>query len=501
MQNITFNTPSLLEITDDTDFIIQCYYSMLGRSLNPFEMRHALEMLAKGLSRKGFIYWITRSQEFGNRFVIDNITSSKAECYFYKGMEKLLKFLHLSNTPHYASDAFSVPLHTGRFGFLAEESVKHDYSFDTEYSALSEAQISQISSCLPELSDLTFIGHLASVLNPALAGHSEADTAVTDDTIAEQAESLLVTQRSSCFITNPDIIFHLLTTDTLSSFTNLIRDTLMLTMPQLPIAQGQIGVIWGDGWEQLEFDSDGTYCRWLTGPALNGSIHLINPYMDYCRVTLSFTMTVLDVNSEISVFFHGKSIPVKYSGTRCKVTLRLSLNPGCNSLSFHYSGKRIRQLDAFGRPALLSVDNLILTRPGTDYQQLSGEASYGLDEQKHGSGYYPFLLPDSLVRSQLHRSGFFEISAFHISKTYTVTPLPTTRYDYLRDERHQDCFYTFDLNSPQLTSDGLDNYVPDREPLYKTVSNSPLHSSVLLYIARRTGRFSPENYHYELEDN
>ena len=51
MQNTILNTISLLEITDDAEFITQCYHIMLGRSLNPFEMQHAVEMLSKGLSR------------------------------------------------------------------------------------------------------------------------------------------------------------------------------------------------------------------------------------------------------------------------------------------------------------------------------------------------------------------------------------------------------------------------------------------------------------------
>ena len=60
MQNTTFNITSLQKITDDTEFIIQCYHTMLGRSLDPFEMQHAIQMLSNGLSKKGFLYWITR---------------------------------------------------------------------------------------------------------------------------------------------------------------------------------------------------------------------------------------------------------------------------------------------------------------------------------------------------------------------------------------------------------------------------------------------------------
>lgn len=42
----------LTKITDDTEFIIQCYHTMLGRSLDPFEMQHAIQMLSNGLSKK-----------------------------------------------------------------------------------------------------------------------------------------------------------------------------------------------------------------------------------------------------------------------------------------------------------------------------------------------------------------------------------------------------------------------------------------------------------------
>ena len=99
MQNTTFHTTSLLKISDDTAFIIQCYHTMLGRSLDPFEMQHAIEMLSKGMSRKGFIYWIARSPEFGSRFFIEGIAS--------------YKFCLLYTSPHtisHENPARSVPL-------------------------------------------------------------------------------------------------------------------------------------------------------------------------------------------------------------------------------------------------------------------------------------------------------------------------------------------------------------------------------------------------------
>ena len=481
MQNTTFNITSLQKITDDTEFIIQCYHTMLGRSLDPFEMQHAIQMLSNGLSKKGFLYWITRSQEFGNRFVIKEIASYKLDCYLYKGMEKLLKLLHLDSIPKYNSECFSTPLHCGRFGYLAEQFTEHNYSFDTEYSALAEGQISQISAYLPKLSDLTYIGHLASVLSPA---NSVLNTSITHTKVAditEYMDSHMPAPKSSCFITNPDVLFQLLTTDRLSSFANSIGDTLVLTMPQLPSSQAYVSIVWDGSWDRMEFRPDGTICRWMAGLELDGSIHLINHSMDYCQITLDFILTVLDINSEVSISFHGKTIPIQYSGTKCNVTLKLSLNPGCNTMSLLYAGKRIKQPDASGRPALLSVDNLALSFLGSSFLSLSGEAAYSLDEQSHGTGYYPYLLPDSFIRSQLHRNGFFEISAFRVSKTYAVSQLPTTRYDYLRDERHHDCFYILDSDSKEedITS----------------------FSSVILYIACRTGHLSPEFYNYELEEH
>lgn len=481
MQNTTLNTTPLLKITDDTEFITQCYHTMLSRSLNPFEMQHAVEMLSNGLSKKGFIYWITRSPEFGNRFFIEGMASYKSDCYLYKGMEKLLKLLHLDRIPKYDNSIFSSPLFCGRYGFLAEQLTEHDYSFDTEYSALAEGQISQISNCLTELPPLTNIGHLASVLNPAKSVLNTGMAHMKSEDMAEHIKSLLSAPKNSCFITNPDILFHLLTADMLSSFASSIEDTLVLTMPQLPPSQAHMNIVWGSSWDRLEFRPDGIPCRWMSGPELNGSIHLINQSIDYRQITLDFTLTVLDINSEVSIIFHGKTIPIQYSGTKCRVTLTLSLNPGCNTVAFHYAGRKLKQPDASGRPALLSVDNLVVDFPGTSCPPISGESTYSLDEQNHGTGYYPYLLPDSFVRSQLHRNGFFEISAYRISKTYDVNLLPTTRYDYLRDERHHDCFYHLNAGS-------------------KNEENSSF-SSVILYIARRTGRLSSEFYNYELEEH
>lgn len=76
---------------------------------------------------------------------------------------------------------------------------------------------------------------------------------------------------------------------------------------------------------------------------------------------------------------------------------------------------------------------------------------------------------------------FFEISAYRISKTYAVIQLPTTRYDYLRDERNHDCFYILNAGSKKEDESSF--------------------SSVIVYIARRTGRLSPEFYNYELEEH
>lgn len=481
MQNTTFHTTSLLKISDDTAFIIQCYHTMLGRSLDPFEMQHAIEMLSKGMSRKGFIYWIARSPEFGSRFFIEGIASYKLDCYLYKGMEKLFKLLHLDIISTYSNDSFSIPFHCGRFGFLAEQFTEHDYSFDTEYSALAEGQISQIPACLPKLTPSTCIGHLASVLNSANPVLNIGVAHIKGKEMIKQIEFLLSALKNGCFITNPDILFNLLTTDRLSSFANSIEDTFVLTMPQLPPSQTYINIVWDRSWNRLEFRPDGTPCRWMSGPELNGSIYLINHSMDYRQITLSFTLTVLDINSEVSIFFHGKTVPIKCSNTKRKVTLRLSLNPGCNTITFHYVGRKLKLSDASGRPALLSVDNLVLSFTDSSYQPLSGESAYSMDEQSHGTGYYPYLLPDSFIRSQLHRNGFFEISAYRISKTYAVIQLPTTRYDYLRDERNHDCFYILNAGSKKEDESSF--------------------SSVIVYIARRTGRLSPEFYNYELEEH
>lgn len=481
MQNTTFNTTSLQKITDDTEFIIQCYHTMLGRSLEPFEMQHAIDMLSKGLSKKGFIYWITRSQEFDNRFVIEEIASYKLDCYLYKGTEKLLKLLHLDSIPKFNNDFFSAPLHCGRFGYLAEQFIEHDYSFNTEYSALAEGQISQISAYLPKLPDLTSVGHLASVLSPANSVLNTRITHIKAADITEYMKSHIYAPKSSCFITNPDVLFQLLTTERLSSFANSIGDTFVLTMPQLPSSHSYVSIVWDGSWDRMEFRPDGAICRWMSGPELDGSIHLINHSMDYCQITLNFILTVLDINSNVSISFHGKTIPIQYSGIKCNVTLKLFLNPGCNTMSLLYTGKRIKLPDASGRLALLSVDNLALSFTDSIFRSLSGEAAYSLDEQSHGTGYYPYLLPDSFIRSQLHRNGFFEISAIRVSKTYAVSQMPTTRYDYLRDERHHDCFYILD-------SDSIEEDIAS-------------FSSTILYIARRTGHLSPEFYNYELEEN
>ena len=78
----------LFSCEKDSTFIISCYKTLLNRTIDPHELRHAIQMFKNGLSRGGFIYWVSRSPEFKKRFEIKNIEKYRTECYLYKIGEK-----------------------------------------------------------------------------------------------------------------------------------------------------------------------------------------------------------------------------------------------------------------------------------------------------------------------------------------------------------------------------------------------------------------------------
>lgn len=453
----------LLEYTSDIRFISACYQTLLKRTINPGELRYAVQMLENGLSKKGFIYWICRSPEFGGRYTIKSINSYRLSCYVYKGYEKLAKLLHLEKRLKNIPNNIGPQTTDSICGFTTASFVHAGYDFETEFSALSCGQISLFSSLLhKETADKhwTVSGYLASDMLSSSSNYQYNKPENLIDNLAACTDNTLVT--------SPELIFQLLTNHTMHSLTRHVKDTFIFTMPVLPHAAGGLSVIWDTGWGGYE-STDGVYSRWLKGLYNQSSILILNSSPNYRKISISFTLMCPYSNALIVMKAADTVTEISLKKTLCDVCFEIQLNPGCNKITFQYCGSHYVPEGDWARSAKFAVSNLTLTDTVSSDNEVSGLEAYQLNEEEQGTGYYPYLLPDAFIRSQLHSNGFFDVQAYSISQTYAVNKLKRTRFYYPAAERDRDCYYTIES--------GQTDTIPKQ------------FSSLTIYIAHRTSPF------------
>ncbi|MEF9917339.1 MAG: hypothetical protein RR746_08275 [Lachnospiraceae bacterium] len=425
----------LLNYKDNITYINSCYRTLLERSLSPYELRTNLQRLLDGMPRKWLIYSIAKSTEFQNRFLVENLSSYAAIPLLYKlkrGMKEQIK-------PAVSSPIFNI----------AESITEPDYDcitdtimdYKTEYDALALCQISELSTCLSDVeSGHSFItvGHFAT----EIIGDSH-DSSKNIDLSDFNFHNL----QSNCdyFFTNPLLIHQLLTGHHLPSMAQSVQNCLVFTMPVLPILRNHVSAIWDNKWDSVSIEPDGSYSRWFHGIDNHGNLLLYNNSDNYKKISLRCTLTNLEQNAELVIKYNNSSKKYIFDNTKVIIEEVIYLKPYVNQLSFIYIGSGI-SYDNYPLQLLkFSVNDL------TIFEQEEHSCSniyckedvYSIDTQSFGSNYYSYLLSDRYIRSQLHKSGFFEVSAQLAMKSYDIIPLDTTRYHYSSELMNYTNYYTF----------------------------------------------------------
>ena len=78
------NLDHLFQITDPVLFIESCYQELLGRNINPFDLKNLVLLFHQGMNRHALIYCISKSEEFHERFMIENFSIFKKGYLKYK---------------------------------------------------------------------------------------------------------------------------------------------------------------------------------------------------------------------------------------------------------------------------------------------------------------------------------------------------------------------------------------------------------------------------------
>lgn len=448
----------LFDYPEDTHFACAAYQELLGRPMEPEELCYAVQMLKNGLSRKGFIYWISRSQEFNHRIPIKNLQSYMLPCYLYKGFERVLRLLHLNGNKSMHPQISSPVPTCCPTGYICPHH-NMPISFETEFNALSTGQISQISGALPADMPQTqwhTVGYLASEL---LEPH-QIETSCLPDSFS------LSRDRNNLLMTSPEIIYQLFVENQLGALAHHINDTFIFTMPKLPSTSNNLSIIWDCNWTDTRTIESAPLSRWLKATTNSANLSIINETSSYRKVSISFNLVSYDLGASVIMKCSSSETLLTLSNTICPVSFDIWLNPGYNCFSFTYMGPDHSDCNMASSVKFAISD---LKIPGMTSSEL-----YDLDETKMGSNYYPYLLPESYIRTALHQNGFFEVRAFAVSSTYSVQKLAVTRYDYLNDELGKDCYYTFENTNSNKNTDEF--------------------SSLIVYLARRTSKFYSESF-------
>lgn len=414
------NLNYLLQIEEPAIFVERCYQDLLGRSIAPSDLRDLLSLLDQGMNHAALIYCIIKSPEFHNRFSVENISFFKKQYVRYKLFNLFYRvFGNLGKMARSAS--LSVP---DQYPDIAAP-IPYDEAYIT-YQATSLCNIVQLEERLQNVS---------------------ADSTV---------------------ITSPVKLYNLLNTTSADSFIKEIPGSLIFSMPSLPLLEGQSAIIWDRDWDSLQ--SDVGCSKIFRSPRSSGRIVFYHNSSSYRKVFLHFQVSSLERKSELFMKCNNTIRRIPLSLRQTTVEIPIYLNPFYNELSFVYVGTG-KQLSS-GETSQLKffMENIaVFPDSGRQNRHNGGNAIAHFTADSVGDGYFPYLLSDSYIRSQLHKNGFFEVSAVKLLKSYQIIPLDTTRYDYLSDSFNGQGYYC-----------------------YIQRDKAPAQSGVILYTATRTGTLSTD---------
>lgn len=415
------NLNYLLQIEEPAIFVERCYQDLLGRSIAPSDLRDLLSLFDQGMNRAALVYCITKSPEFHNRFSVENISFFKKQYVRYKLFNSFYKVLnHFRKMPGSAS--------------LSAPDQYPDMAAPTPY-------------------DEAYITHQATSLCNIVQLEEHLENISADSTV----------------ITSPVKLYNLLNTSSIDSFIKEIPGSLIFSMPSLPLSEGQIAIIWDRDWDSLQ--SGAADCsKIFRSPGSFGRIVFYHNSSSYRKVFLHFQVSSLERKSELFIKCNNAICRIPLSLRPATVEIPFYLNPFYNELSFVYVGSG-NQLSSGETSQLKFFLENIAVFPNSNRQNHCNEGNdvVHFTTDSIGDGYFPYLLSDSYIRSQLHKNGFFEVSAVKLLKSYRIIPLDITRYDYLSDSFNGQGYYCY------IQRDKV-----------------PAQSGVILYTATRTGTLSTD---------
>lgn len=456
---------SLLQLQGNVNFIEAAYQTLLQRPVAAFDLLHHLKLLKTGIPREGLLYCICKSEEFDNRFAVPDLNRYRNAYYLFKLKEKL----KLINTWKGSCLNSNSP----------ESNVTVLFTFPKitptalEHQALSLSRIEQlrlaVASAFSQEGGCSSVGQFAEALAPSHCNMQNLEQFTPDSSCKTWPVS------DSYFVTSPSIIYELLTGGRLLEFARCVKDRFIFTMPSLPLAAKEITAIWGPQWSDIEVPLFGSCNRWFHGDESHGSLMVYNNSCSYRKIKVRCILLSLEENAEI-LFKTGTQYK-RYSFTFPEIPFEeeLYLKPGYNEFPFIYIGHGVIPVSLRAQLLKFAVNRLSIE----DLQNgciFTDENVYSITSPRHGFGYYPYLLSDTFVRSQLHKHGFFQVEATFVSNSYHSEPLDTTRYYYRNDEINHNGYYMY------------------------TQGNSPIleqKSGVIVYTAQRKGNLSEHEFSFD----
>lgn len=409
MEQKNFN--HLLLIKDPAVFIESCYLNLLDRNVSPGDILEIERLFLNGMPKEGLIYCIARSKEFNNRFSIQDINLYKKKYFLYKCQSIFKKSANHSRSHSITPDEIFPPM--------------------PDRSAPDEAQINYQALALCNMS---YLEHLIADASP---------------------QATVMTELTK--------IYSLLTGNELPTFASKVMQKFLFVMPSLPLPKDALACIWEKGWHPLS-----SSCRFFQGSASFGRLIIFNNSDSYRKVSLRLHLSSTENGSELFIYYPGATKKYSLSAHTLSVKEHIYLSPFYNELPFLYIGEGLQSPCTDNHLIKFFLEDISITLSNqAETKGADADAVFHLDTEDLGDSYFPYLLPDSYIRTQLHRNGFFEISACKILNSYEVIPLETTRYNYLGDANGRRGYYLYTSNSQPSTEAG-----------------------VILYTAKRTGTLS-----------
>lgn len=462
MYSESIDYSSLLKTQGKIEFIESAYRTLLQRPVAAFDLLHHLKLLKAGMPREGLLYCICKSEEFNNRCPVPDFTHYKIAYLRFKLKEKF--------------GFGNFPANGGTGKDSTENHINLSFRRPSvsasvlEHQALSLSRMEQlqqvIAASLPLEGSCMIIGNFAADLAPFGCAVNKSDTLFP------------ASSRPACnssLITSPNAVFELFTGGRLLEFARTVKDCLVFTMPSLPMASGCITAVWGPQWAAIETALFGACNRWFHGDDSRGVLEFYNNSSSYRRVKIRGRLFSLEENAEILLKIGTQCKRYIFTFPEISLEEELYLKPGYTEIPFIYIGHGVTPTSLRAQLLKFAIAGLSLE----DLQEshtYANEQVYSIEASRHGFGYYPYLLTDNFVRTQLHRHGFFQVEAALVTNSYRSVPLETTRYYYRNDEINHQGFYTFS---------------------HGNAHTSCQEAGVIVYIARRKGTLHEQEFAFD----